>query len=227
MRSDIGEGLAYVLHHPILRPTVAYTAIANLFNSILFAVALLFSVRHLGLSARQVGLVFTLANVGSLAGAAMTPRLQRRFGLGRVMLVSAFSGWGLLLIPFASRADAVAMLTGALLIWGTVVVIWNATSAAIGQATTPPRLIGRVAATRRLISWGVMPAGTLIGGLLGTYVGLRAAVFVGAGGRALAGLIVLASPLRSIRTMQDADDIVTPYNESNLERDFVSLSSET
>ena len=47
-----------------------------------------------------------LANVGSLAGALATTRLQRRFGLGRVMLATAFGGWALLLIPFASGAAA-------------------------------------------------------------------------------------------------------------------------
>jgi hypothetical protein len=57
-----------------------------------------------------------------------------------------------------------------------------------------------------------MPVGTLLGGLLGTYFGLRTAVFVGAGGRALAGLIILFSPVRSIRTLDDAQALVAAYN---------------
>jgi MFS family permease len=226
MSSEIREGLDYVLRHPLLRPIVVFTSAANLFNSILFAVALLFAVRQLGLSARQVGLVFMLSNVGSLLGAAATPKLQRRFGLGRVMLVGAFSGWALLLLPFASGAWRIPMLVGGLLIWGTAAVIWNATSAAIGQATTPARLMSRVAASRRLLAWGAMPAGTLVGGLLGTYLGLRTTMFVGAGGRAVAGLIVLTSPLRSIRTMDDADAIAAPLNESLIVRDLALNVSE-
>jgi MFS family permease len=227
MSSEIREGLVYVLRHPILRPIVAFTSTANLFNSILFAVALLFAVRQLGLSARQVGLVFMLSNVGSLLGAAATPKLQRRFGLGRVMLVGAFSGWALLLLPFAAGAWRIPMLVGGLLIWGTAAVIWNATSAAIGQATTPARLMSRVAATRRLLAWGAMPAGTLAGGLLGTYLGLRTTMFIGAGGRAVAGLIVLTSPLRSIRTMEDADAIAASLNESVMVRDLALNVSES
>jgi MFS family permease len=226
MSSEIREGLAYVLRHPILRPIVAFTSTANLFNSILFAVALLFAVRQLGLSARQVGIVFMLSNVGSLLGAAATPTLQRRFGLGRVMLGGAFSGWALLLLPFAAGAWKMPMLIAGLLIWGTAAVIFNATSAAIGQATTPTRLMSRVAATRRLLAWGAMPAGTLVGGLLGTYLGLRTTMFIGAGGRAVAGLIVLTSPLRSIRTMEDADAIAAPLNESLIARDVALNVSE-
>jgi MFS family permease len=227
LRAEIREGLAYVFGNPIIRPTVAFTSVANVFNSVLFAVVLLFAVRHLGLSARQVGLVFMLANVGSLSGALATPRLQRRFGLGRVMLVTAFSGWALLLLPFATGAFRIPMLAGGMLVWGTAAVIHNATSAALGQATTPSRLIGRVSATRRLISWGALPLGTALGGLLGTYLGLRAAVFIGAGGRALAGVIMVASPVRRIRTMDDADALVEPFNQALLARDLTLTASET
>jgi hypothetical protein len=227
LRVEIREGLAYVFRNPLIRPTVMFTSVANLFNAILFAVALLFAVRRLGLSARQVGLVFMLANVGSLAGAAATTRLQRRFGLGRVMLVTAFSGRALLLIPFASGALTIPMLAAGLLVWGTAAVIHNATSAALGQATTPPSLMGRVAATRRLLSWGVLPLGTFVGGVLGTYLGLRTTVFIGAGGRALAGLIMAASPVRRIRTLADADVIVSPFNESLVPPDLTLTVTET
>jgi MFS family permease len=212
MTAEIREGLRYVLRHPIMRPNLAFTFTANIFNSMGFAVFLLFAVRALGMSAREVGLVFLLSNLGSLAGAFLTTRLQRRFGLGRVMLVTAFSGWALLLIPLASGSTAVALLTLGLLSWGTGAVIYNSTSVTISQATTPIRLMARANATRRLVAWMTIPVATLLGGVLGTYIGLRTTVFIGAGGRALAGLIILASPVRSIRTLDDADELVRPFN---------------
>jgi MFS family permease len=214
MRREIREGLGYVLGHPLLRPNTTFVAAANLFTALLFAVALLFMVRELDLSARQVGLIFMVSSVGSLLGAGLLPKLQRRFGLGRIMRVTIVTGWALLLIPLASGLAAIPLVIAGLLIWGTGVVIWNASSAAIGQATTPPQMMGRVAATVRLVAYCAMPAGTLLGGIFGTYLGLRTAVFIGAGGRALTGLIVLASPLRSIRTIEDADALVGPYNAS-------------
>jgi MFS family permease len=208
MWADIREGLTFVLRHPILRPNLAFTFTANIFNAILFAVFLLFAVRHLGMSAREIGLVFVLANLGSLSGALLVTRLQRRFGLGRVMLVTAFSGWPLLLIPFATGSTGIALLAAALLGWGTGAVIYNTTSVTIGQATTPDRLMARASASRRLVSWATIPIATLLGGALGTYLGLRTTVFIGAGGRALAGLIILASPVRSVRTLDEADALV-------------------
>jgi MFS family permease len=205
---DIREGLSFVLRHPILRPNMAFTFTANIFNSILFAVFLLFAVRGLGMSAHEIGLVFVLANLGSLSGAFLVTRLQRWIGLGRVMLVTAFSGWSLLLIPFASASTGVGLLAGALLVWGTGAVIYNTTSTTIGQATTPERLMARASASRRLVSWATIPLATLLGGLLGTYLGLRTTIFIGAAGRSLAGLVIFASPVRSIRTLEDADAVV-------------------
>ncbi len=35
---------------------------------------------------------------------------------------------------------------------------------------------------------------------------------IGAGGRAVAGLILLASPVRSIRSLEDAEVLVRDYN---------------
>lgn len=212
MLADIREGIRYITRHPITRPSLMFLSTANFFNTILFSVLLLFAVRKLGLSARQVGLILTLSNVGSLVAALATSRLQRAFGFGRVMLVTAFSGWALLLIPFARGADRIPFLAVALFVFGSAAVIHNASSVTIRQATTPDRLLARVAASNRLLVWGTIPIATLLGGVLGTYLGLRTTVLVGAGGRALAGLIILASPVRSVRTLADADALVQPYH---------------
>jgi MFS family permease len=206
--AEVREGLAYAARHPILRPNMLFTAAANLCNGLLFSVLLVFAVRVLGLSSGQVGLVFLIANLGSLSGALLAPRLQRRLGLGRVMLGAAFGGWPLLLLPFATGELRIPMLACGLLLWGVAVVVFNVSSVTIVQATTPDALIARTNAIRRLCSWGALPIGALLGGVLGTYLGLQAAVLVGAGGRALAGLIILASPVRHVRTLADADRLV-------------------
>jgi Transmembrane secretion effector len=222
---EIRSGLAYVIRSPILRPNFAFTSTANLFGSIFIGVFVLFAVRRLGFSARQVGLVFMLANIGSLAGAAATSRLQRRFGIGRVAMISAFSGWALLLVPFATLGLRTPLLVGGLLIWMAGAVIRNASSIAISQATTPRRLMARAAASRRLVAWGTVPLGTILAGVLGTYLGLRTTIFIGAGGRALAGLIVFWSPLRSVRTLEDAEALVASYNESFIGRDLTLVAA--
>jgi hypothetical protein len=210
LRTEIADGLRFVLRHPIMRPNLAFTATANVFNSIFFSVFLLYAVRTLGLSARQVGLIFLCSNLGSLATATLASRLHRRFGLGRVMLGASFAGWPLLLVPFADGTGAwrIPMIVAGLFVWASAVVIYNITSVTLSQATTPVGMFARVAASRRLVSLGTMLPATLLGGVLGTVLGLHAAVFIGTLGRALSGLILFRSPVRRIRTLEDADSVV-------------------
>jgi MFS family permease len=210
LRAEIAEGLRFVLRHPIIRPNLAFTATANVFNSIFFSVFILYAVRTLGLSARQVGLVFVCSNVGSLATATFAPRLHRRFGLGRVMLATSCSGWPLLLIPLADGTGGwrIPMLAAGVFVWASAAVIFNITSTTISQATTPHAMLARAASSRRLVAWGTILPATLLGGVLGTYLGLRTTIFIGTIGRGLAGLIILRSPVRRIHTLEDADAIV-------------------
>jgi MFS family permease len=214
LRAEIRDGLRYVIRHPIMRPGMFFTATANLFNSIFFSVFLLFAVRTLGLSAKQVGLVFVCANIGSLATAVLIPRLHRRFGLGRVMLVTSASGWALLLIPLARGSGdwRIPMLAAGIFVWSGAAVIYNTTSTTLSQATTPPSMLARAASSRRVVAWGTIMPATLLGGVLGTYLGLQTTLFIGAIGRGLAGLIILRSPVRSIRTLEEADAVVAPHN---------------
>lgn len=178
---------------------------------------ILFAVRTLGLSAKQVGLVFVCSNVGSLTTAALAPRLHRRFGLGRVMLVTSCSGWPLLLVPFARGMGPwrIPMLAAGVFVWASAAVIYNITSTTLSQPTTPDRMLARAASSRRLVAWGTIMPATLLGGVLGTYLGLQATVLIGAVGRGVAGLIILRSPVRSIRTLDDADAVVAPHTPAS------------
>jgi MFS family permease len=214
LRTEIRNGLRYVVRHPIMRPGMFFTATANVFNSIFFSVFLLFAVRTLGLSAKQVGLVFVCSNIGSLATTAFIPRLHRAFGLGRVMLVTSCSGWALLLVPFARGTGEwrIPMLAAGIFVWSSAAVIYNTTSTTLAQATTPTAMLARAASSRRLVAWSAILPATLLGGLLGTYLGLQTTAFIGAAGRGIAGLIILRSPVRRIRTLDDADAIVAPHN---------------
>ena len=63
MRSQIMEGLRYVLGHPLLRPIAACTAVSNLFSAMVTAILILFAVRELGLTAGMIGIALGIGNV--------------------------------------------------------------------------------------------------------------------------------------------------------------------
>ena len=70
LRTEIAEGLGFVVRHPLLRRIVACTGTGNLFGSMTSALLVLFVIRTLGLSEATLGLVFSIGAVGGLLGAA-------------------------------------------------------------------------------------------------------------------------------------------------------------
>jgi predicted MFS family arabinose efflux permease len=139
-----------------------------------------------------------------VVGALFVEPLTRRFGLGRVMAGALLVGaLGELCIPLAGGPVLMAI---AVLALGEVLVrssdwVFAVNFASLRQAQTPDRLQGRVNATIKVFTSGVVPVGALLGGLLGEAIGIRATVLVGVAGVFLAFLWVLLSPVRSLRSI--------------------------
>jgi MFS family permease len=204
MRTEIGEGLRYVLRHPYMRPSMASVALSNFWTNLLFAIFLVYAVRTLGLDAKRIGLILSLANLGFLAGALGANRISTRIGVGPTLVGSAAGcGLGLLLIPAAPRSLAIPFITTGIAITGCCGVIYNVTGISLMQAITPDRLLGRMNASRRFVVWGVIPLGALIGGVLASRVGLHATIWIGAIGASLSFLPLFFSPVRSLDRVPD------------------------
>jgi hypothetical protein len=60
----------------------------------------------------------------------------------------------------------------------------------------------------RFIVWGTIPLGQLTGGALGSTIGLRQTLFVGAAGSTLAVLPIVLSPIRSLREMPEPEEVL-------------------
>jgi MFS family permease len=211
MMAEIGEGLRFVIHHPILRPYTGFIATSNFFTNLLFSVLIVYAVRELHLSPATIGLIFSVGNIGSLIGALSANRLAKRFGIGPTLTgIAAVGGCGLIFVPLASGGLAVPFLVAALLALSIYIVVYYVTAISLIQAITPDRLLGRTNASRRFVVWGVIPLGRLLGGGLGSTIGLRGATWVGAVGASLAVLWLLNSPLRTIRTIEDAEELAAP-----------------
>lgn len=215
LRTEIVEGLRFVLRHPLLKPIVIFVAVSNVFVTMLFAILLVYAVRELGLAASTIGLVFSIGNVGSLVGAVTAIRVARRLGIGPgLIVVATVGGLSLLLVPLARGGLAVPFLVIAQLLWGFFVLNYFVTAISLIQAITPDHLLGRTNASRRFLVQGVIPVGALLGEALGTKLGLRPTVAIGAVGASVAVLPLFLSPLRRIRTVEDAEELVRPFNES-------------
>jgi MFS family permease len=202
MWQEARAGIGYVVTNRYLRSIAACTGTANLFGNISGAVLILYLVSEdgLGLSPAALGLIFALGNLGVIGGALTGGRLAKAIGIGPTIVISAaVAGFAAFAVPLAPREDPFLVLVIGGVFLGFGVVVYNVNQVGLRQAITPDRMLGRMNATMRLIVWGTIPIGALIGGVLGTVVGLQPALWVSAIGTSVSFLPVLFSPVRSLR----------------------------
>jgi MFS family permease len=205
MRSEMAVGLRYVTRHPWLRPIAATTGLGNFFGNVAYAIFVLYLVRERGLTAGEIGLAFSLGSFGVLLGALVASRSARVLGLGRTLVFSQIVGaleW-LLVAALPNELILPAVIAG-VFIGGFSSVVWNVNQVSLRQAITPPRMQGRMNASMRFIVWGTIPVGALLGGVLGTTIGLHETIWVAAIGGVVALLPVALSPVRSLERMPEA-----------------------
>jgi MFS family permease len=199
---DLGEGLSALLRDATLRAIAACDATLNFFGGITDVVRVLFFVQVLHLGAAFFGLMFSVASLSALVGAAGNAWIIRKLGIGPTLVLSAFTlaaGW--LLIPLAGGPPGleITMIVMGALLFGVSNTLFNVNQRSLWQQITPTRLLGRVGAGMQCISVGTLPLGALLGGWLGEHLGLRSTFLVGCCGLFLAVLWTLLSPVRKLR----------------------------
>lgn len=188
MRQDIVEGLVWLVRHPLQRALSTMVAMGAFAASAVFAVFVLYAVAPgpMGLTEVQFGLLLTASGAGSLVGAVLVERVERRLGIAWTLLVSQLTFAGTFLV-IALTADVVAV-AAAFVLSGVASMTWNVTNVSLRQRFIPAELYGRVHAGHRLLNRGAALAGGVVGGILASTAGLRA-VF------AVAAIVVFASCL--------------------------------
>lgn len=201
---DIGVGLRFTLGNRSLRACVLEAGTYNLFWLVLETVFLLYATHRLGMSASSIGLVLGAGAVGALVGAMVASRLSERFGVGTTVSAAMIIGCAApILVPLAGGPVVLrfAVLVVSFFIGGAGTTVANIQVVSLRQALTPNTMLGRMNASYRFVAWGTVPLGALLGGVLGSTVGLRATLFVGAAGIFAAALWIVFSPVRGIRRL--------------------------
>lgn len=199
------EGVKVAVGNRYLRALVGEATTFNLFNEVFMIGLMLYVVRDLGIPAAGLGAILVAGGAGSFAGAWFGTRIAGRWGYGPVLLTTLITGNTAPVATAAATGSWAGVLLGAVFfVMGVGIGIANAHAVTVRQVATEPRLRGRVNAAYRLISWGVLPVGAGIGGVVASQAGAYAAMVAGAIGIASATLWVLFSPVPRLRKATDA-----------------------
>jgi len=204
---------------PVLRKTTACAATGNLFIAMEMTLNILFLVRLLHVRLAVAGLLIGLGSLGGVIGGLVYERLARRigsariiwfsllvFGLPSLLLPLAEPGWKMLFFPIGyAAADFSCALFGVAQI-------------SYRQAVCPSELRGRMNAASRWVIWGTLPFGGLVGGALGSAIGIRPSIWIAVIGSRAAGFLVFFSPLRSIRDFATLTADAPPSADSTAEK---------
>lgn len=171
--SGLWSGILLLAREPLLRSLTLFTAAMNLVWSAALSLLVIYAVAPgpLGLSPAGYGTLLTAMAVGGLAASVITEPLRRRFGDARLLIADCI-GTVLLVLPVAIGGGVVFVAVGAV-IAGAGSSIWRIINATIRQNLTPPELLGRVYAASRVISWGVVPVGSLAAGFTADVWGVQ------------------------------------------------------
>jgi MFS family permease len=193
---EIREGLAWVYGHRMLRPMSLCTHLWFVFYAILGAVYVPYGLLQLGFSSFGLGLTLACAGVGGLLGSGLSERLGRA-GL-TIPAAWVLQAVGIAILAVTPVGGLVVAGAGHA-VNGFGLGLSSPLEMSYRQGITPDRLQARMNATMRSLNRAAVVVGAPLGGLLADAAGYRFALWVAAGGVALAGLVLFGSPFRTAR----------------------------
>lgn len=166
---DIREGVVYVVRHPVLRTMIVLFATTSAVLAPVPAAMTFRIVRDLGQSPAAFGLTLTGLGVGTVAGSLYATRLGRETNVARLLVLAVL----LLGAPLIAAAliGSLPVLVALIAVSGAGEAMLTVVYISVRAANSPDELVGRVASTARVMALGLMPIGSLIGGLLIDSVG--------------------------------------------------------
>ena len=174
--ADMKFGIRYLYNEKVLRRLVVTTASIGVCYSMGTATMVLFIIEELELPKQLFGVILTIQGLGAIAGAFVAPRLSEKLGRSYVMTFGILTSSVVLLLQGFS--NNIYIFVALATFGGFAISQWNILLMATYQTVIPNELYGRIHGTRRTLVWGMMPIGSLLGGVLAHY-SLRLPMYVG------------------------------------------------
>lgn len=197
---ELAEGFQWVYRHRTLAPYAVALHTWFFFNSGVLTIFVFYASEEIGLGPVGIGLVLATAGVTGVVAAGLTPRLARRWGLGRVcVLADWLTPAAFLVVVLAPTGTAgLVVLVAGQLVYGVANGLKGPLELSYRNAVTPDRLRARMNATIRSFNWGTITVSAPLAGWFAAAYGNRPAIAVGIAGLVVAALILTLSPYRRV-----------------------------
>ena len=180
------EAIAYLWSNRYLRTMVLFTSIVGSAFSFAQAATILYFLDEQGVAPAAIGFVTAGIGVGALIGSLVAPAIVARLGRGWVMFsANVVSALAMLLTGLAPNLITAVLAYG---LFAFAVSTWNVPWGALRQQIVPAHLFGRVLGIIRMLTWGMFPVATLLGGWVAR-IDLRLPFLLAAGVVVIATLI--------------------------------------
>jgi predicted MFS family arabinose efflux permease len=201
IREEIREGLVELIRTPLLRALAISMGVIVVGGAVSSTVSILYLTRTLGFSPFTIGILAAISGLGALVGAAVAGRIATRLTLGHAIVIAGFiEVIAFFMVPFASNSSSPeAVIASSGVLSGFAYSVLSINQISLRQRITPLHLLGRVTAARRFLIFSMAPFGALLGGWLGTVVGLETTLVVAAVITLIGAFIQFASPIRTER----------------------------
>ena len=173
---EIGEGLSWLWHHPLIRFMAILTGGNNLVSSG-YVLIIIVLAQNMHASSLVIGIIFAIGGIGGILGAVVAPFIHKRTSFGQAIIGTS---WIFALsLPFyiiAPNTVVLGIVTAVAFIAGPV---YNVVQFSYRSALIPDELQGRVNSVFRLIAFGGQPIGLALTGLGIQTIGVVQTIFIG------------------------------------------------
>lgn len=162
--TELKEGVRWLWRHDLFRPMAISLGVMNGMASLATATYVLFVQEVLRLDAATFGALLTAGAAGGVVGSLAAARLSKRIGQGASLFIS--------ILVFAATLLVTGLASSFWIVWSMFAIssffvgLWNVITVSLRQALIPDRVLGRANSVYRFFGWGMIPVGSLLGGLV-------------------------------------------------------------
>lgn len=198
---DIADGVHYVARQPTIRTVIAALSTLSFGLAVMNTYWAYYLLDRLGASPSAFGVIMGIGGAGGVAGALLAPRIAARIGIGPTIIVG---------FAVSPAAQVPLLCSGPGLRWQIVLaatlavqLFWATASGtsqrSLRQAVCDPAFQGRMQSASTTLTAGARPLAAATAGGLVLLLDVRATLAVGALLQVVPVVLLLASPIRTLR----------------------------